>query len=95
MRYKNHKYGRFYTSNWKQWVRYDKRCMYYDWTYISGYGGAFHSTLYKLNDRGARKYVYDKRLGVDASAGCIRLPDYYAAWIRKNILPGTAVIIQP
>ena len=50
----------------------------------------YHSILYRLSDG----EVYDDKLGVAISHGCIRLATENAAWIYYNVPTGTTIIIN-
>ena len=60
----------------------------YYWTQIHG-AYLFHSIKYYANTRN----VMDGRLGVNASAGCVRLQIDNAEWIYRNIPYNTKVVI--
>lgn len=64
--------------------------------YLVGRGssGYIHSILYKKGSRDVRTAkTVDKRLGVNASKGCIRFSAAAANWIYKNIPRKTKVVI--
>lgn len=50
----------------------------------------YHSILYDLTGT----YVYDGRLGVAISHGCIRLDTNNARWIFDNAYQGTTIVIN-
>lgn len=50
----------------------------------------YHSILYDINTG----EIYDDRLGVAISHGCIRLETQNAKWIYDNIPEGTSVVIN-
>ncbi len=50
----------------------------------------YHSILYDLTGT----YVYDGRLGVAISHGCIRLDTDNARWIFDNVPEGTTIVIN-
>ena len=50
----------------------------------------YHSILYDLTGT----YVYDGRLGVAISHGCIRLDTNNARWIFDNASQGTTIVIN-
>ena len=50
----------------------------------------YHSILYDLTGT----YVYDGRLGVAISHGCIRLDTNNARWIFDNVPEGTTIVIN-
>ena len=50
----------------------------------------YHSILYDLTGT----YVYDGRLGVAISHGCIRLDTSNARWIFDNASQGTTIVIN-
>ena len=60
----------------------------YYWTQFYG-AYLFHSVKYYANTRN----IMDGRLGVNASAGCLRLQIDNAKWIYDNIPRGTKVIV--
>lgn len=60
----------------------------YYWTQFYG-AYLFHSVKYYANTRN----IVDGRLGVNASAGCLRLQIDNAKWIYDNIPRGTKVIV--
>ena len=60
----------------------------YYWTQFSG-AYLFHSVKYYANTRN----IMDGRLGVNASAGCIRLDIDNAKWIYDYIPSGTKVVV--
>lgn len=51
----------------------------------------FHSVPYTSKDKGTLEYWEYDKLGIKASAGCIRLTVQDAKWIYENCKPGTKV----
>ena len=67
---------------------YDVRCFYY----TQFYGDyLFHTVIYEKDSY--PKNVWDGRLGVAASHGCVRMSVEGAKWIYDNIPRGTKVVV--
>lgn len=61
------------------------------WYYTQFYGNyLFHSVLY---EPGSMTDIQDGRLGINASAGCVRLSIGNAKWIYDNIPSSTKVVV--
>ena len=61
------------------------------WYYTQFYGNyLFHSVLYEPY---SKTQIQDGRLGIKASAGCIRLEIENAEWMYRNIPGGTKVVV--
>ncbi len=79
-------------SNRSEWSKFG--AVYVKWAVRITGGYYFHSVLFSKRSDSSLMRSSLKKLGHQASHGCIRLEVYNAKWIRDNVASGSKVIIH-